>query len=66
MINEQTYLETYSIEIHKSYNENYGHNKVCECSHDYYRHFDSYENMDSVGYKYCSCDEFEEKKNIIS
>ena len=42
----------------KQYNPNYGDNKLCKCGHTYYRHFDSYEGMNPVGCKYCSCDEF--------
>jgi hypothetical protein len=43
------------------YNPNYGDNRECECGHSYYRHFDSYEQMDAVGCKYCGCSHFKEK-----
>ena len=56
------YLETYSLEVNHTYNKNYDDDKVCECGHLYYRHFDTYENMESVGCKYCGCWEFKEKK----
>jgi hypothetical protein len=32
----------------------------CFCGHSYYRHFDSYEDMEPVGCKYCECMSFEE------
>lgn len=42
------------------YNSKFGDDKVCECGHKYYRHFDTYENMYPVGCKYCACDTFKE------
>lgn len=44
-----------------SYNPEYDDHKECECGHDYHRHFDSYENMEAIGCKYCSCFMFKEK-----
>lgn len=35
------------------YDPAFGDDKLCECGHTYYRHFDPYENMDPVGCKYC-------------
>ncbi len=40
------------------YDKDFGDDRVCECGHKYYRHFDTYENMRPVGCKYCGCDEF--------
>lgn len=43
----------------KAYDEKYGDDKLCKCGHPYYRHFDTYtENMEPIGCKYCSCDNF--------
>ena len=42
------------------YNSSFGDDKVCECGHTYYRHFDSYEDMDPIGCKYCQCYTFKE------
>jgi len=45
------------------YDRNFGDNKVCECGHPYYRHFDTYDEMRPVGCKYCwpeHCLEFKE------
>jgi len=42
------------------YNPNFGDDKLCECGHPYYRHFDTYEDMDPVGCKYCECFTFDE------
>ena len=47
---------------HKRYNPYYGLERICECGHTYDRHFDSYEDMDAVGCKYCDCFTFKEKK----
>lgn len=59
------YLE-YEYKVReKKYNPNYGDNRMCICGHPYYRHFDSYENMEPVGCKYCGCDEFVEQKEEI-
>ncbi len=55
-------IETKTVEV-KMYNPKYGNDRACECGHVYYRHFDSYDEMDPCGCKYCSCYIFEEKKN---
>jgi hypothetical protein len=57
---EPPYLEVACIE--KKYNPNFGDNKKCKCGHAYYRHFDTYEQMEAVGCKYCDCYTFEEAK----
>ena len=41
------------------YDPNFGDDRPCKCGHPYYRHFDSYENMDPVGCKYCPCGSWE-------
>ena len=43
----------------KHYNPKYGDDKLCKCGHPYYRHFDTWDNMNPVGCKYCECCEFE-------
>ena len=40
----------------KTYNPNFGDNKMCKCGHTYARHFDSYENMEPVGCKYLTAE----------
>lgn len=55
------YIITERIVIDMEYNPNYGDHRKCTCGHDYERHFDSYENMEPVGCKYCGCFEFVEK-----
>ena len=50
------------VSIQKRYNKNYGDKRMCKCGHSYYRHFDSWENMDACGCKYCGCFTFVEKK----
>lgn len=42
----------------REYNPKYGDDRECQCRHEYYRHFDTYDNMRSAGCKYCDCDEF--------
>lgn len=48
------------------YNPNYGDNRMCVCGHPYVRHFDSYENMEACGCKYCGCQEFKEDTKSIN
>lgn len=48
-----------------TYNPAYGDSRECKCGHSYYRHFDSYEDMDPIGCKYCQCYTFEEKANVV-
>ena len=43
-----------------AYNPNYGDHRICKCEHQYYRHFDSYDDMHPCGCKYCPCMMFEE------
>lgn len=65
-INEPAYLtEVVSRTIFK-YNPNYGDSRVCICGHSYYRHFDSYEDMEPVGCKYCQCGKFTEDINHVT
>ena len=47
------------------YNSKFGDNRECECGHTYYRHFDTYENMEACGCKYCGCYEFTLSKKEI-
>jgi len=53
--NELPYLETIVTTTERKYNENFGDDRVCVCGHTYDRHFDSYEQMEAVGCKYCDC-----------
>lgn len=66
---EQPYIIKSEVVETRSYNPLYGDLKICECGHEYYRHFDSYfdsriahPSMDAVGCKYCQCDNFKEVK----
>lgn len=69
---QQPYLYEYSVNIEKKYNPNYGSSRVCKCGHDYHRHFDSYEENNACGCKYCQCYDFvedtttQEEKDYIS
>ena len=44
----------------RKYNPKFGDSKICKCGHEYYRHFDSWEDMRACGCKYCGCNDFEE------
>lgn len=57
---KETVIEV--IGVLKEYNPDFGDDRLCECGHTYYRHFDSYEGMAPVGCKYCGCREFKLKK----
>lgn len=48
----------------KPYDVQFGDDKVCSCGHSYYRHFDSHDNMNPCGCKYCSCEDFQEGVNL--
>lgn len=61
MNNEQPYIKVERTVVDIFYNPAYGDNRICECGHTYERHFDSYEEMEPVGCKYCRCYEFKEK-----
>ena len=58
---EKPYIEIEECVIKRLYNPNYGDSRICVCGHEYYRHFDSYEDMYACGCKYCRCDNFIEK-----
>lgn len=44
-----------------TYNSSFGDEKLCSCKHPYYRHFDSYDDMNPIGCKYCQCSRFDEE-----
>ena len=58
------YIETITIETTRKYNPNYDDDIECKCGHPYYRHFDSYEDMDPCGCKYCQCYVFESLSEV--
>lgn len=58
---QQPYIMVETIDTEAKYNPNYGDERICECGHPYYRHFDTYDNMWAVGCKYCECMTFKEK-----
>ena len=59
---EDPYLFEEIVEKKRMYNPNYGDDRVCQCGHPYHRHFDSYENMQAIGCKYCPCYVFMQAK----
>lgn len=48
-----------------TYDPKHGDERRCHCGHTYYRHFDSYEDMEAVGCKYCSCQEWREPEHAV-
>ena len=64
MNNEKPYLEVRRIVTDYNYNPEYGDERVCECGHVYYRHFDTYDHMSNVGCKYCGCQHFREREIV--
>lgn len=75
---DMSYVPASEDEIAEQYDEKFGDNKLCECGHPYYRHFDTYDNMSAIGCKYCThhspngkhqkekyCPYFKEDKNEV-
>ena len=60
-LNEEAYLIELVSYKKRSYNPKYGDDRICECGHPYHKHFDSYEDMEPCGCKYCQCRTFVEK-----
>jgi hypothetical protein len=46
------YIKTEVVNLEIKYNKNYGDDRLCKCGHTYYRHFDTYDNMEVIGCKY--------------
>jgi len=65
MCKEKPYIRKLEVKtiITEEYNPKYGDNRICVCGHPYYRHFDSYKEMEPCGCKYCECYIFEEKQD---
>ena len=57
---EPPYLETCRVVVTRRYNPRYGDVRLCTCGHPYHRHFDSFEEMEDAGCKYCQCQDFVE------
>lgn len=57
-MSELPYIEETVTTIERRYNPKYGNDRICQCGHTYYRHFDSWAQMDNVGCKYCHCHNF--------
>ena len=51
------YTEEYGA-LRPPYDRDFGDDLLCECGHQYYRHFDGYDGNAPVGCKYCDCAQF--------
>ena len=51
-----------AIQINRLWNPDIDQDALCNCSHPYHRHFDSYEDMYPIGCKYCGCDTFNDNQ----
>ena len=63
MNEERPYIEKEVVTVVREYNPAYGDDRICVCGHVYYRHFDTYEEMEACGCKYCGCFDFKELTN---
>lgn len=54
-MSELPYIIKHVVKVHRLYNPEFGDDRVCQCGHPYYRHFDPYSEQDAVGCKYCDC-----------
>lgn len=63
VMGEQPYIETTRVVVERKYNPNYGDGRICVCGHKYYRHFDTYDQMEACGCKYCQCVTFKEQEH---
>lgn len=66
MPTEKPYLKKRVSRTEYSYNPDFGDDRMCECGHPYYRHFDTYENMAVTGCKYCPCFWFKERRETLT
>ena len=63
---QKPYIIQERIVVDRLYNPNYGDDRVCQCGHAYYRHFDSYDDMYPCGCKHCGCNEFVQFKEKLN
>lgn len=57
-LSKEPYEFKKEVRLVRLYNPDYGDDRICDCEHAYYRHFDTYEGMKDVGCKYCDCRTF--------
>ena len=62
LMNNEEFVDETQPYIRGRYNPKYGDNRLCKCGHSYARHFDSWDNMDPIGCKYCGCTRFTQAK----
>lgn len=62
---DDPYIRREELVITLVYNPEYGDDRVCVCGHKYYRHFDTYAEMNACGCKYCECETFIEDNGTL-
>jgi len=50
------------VTVEEAWNPNYDQRALCKCGHEYFRHFDTLEDMFPIGCKFCECERFEPAK----
>lgn len=60
--NEPPYLRETVTHTIRRYNPAFGNGRLCKCGHEYDRHFDSHDDNDDAGCKYCGCGTFVESR----
>lgn len=62
---EKPYVTLY-VEYENLYNSNYGDHRICECGHEYIKHFEDPHKAGNIGHASCcsvcgNCVEFQEQ-----
>ena len=63
-MSNEPYIEKEIVTVIRMYNPEYGDDRICQCGHPYYRHFDPFEIEEyaACGCKFCGCYTFVERE----
>ncbi len=56
-----TLFHAIRIQLSRLWDKDRNQEARCICGHPYHRHFDSWDDMEPIGCKYCECYTFEEQ-----